>query len=213
MSDAGNLKIAKKMVEKYWRRILIIGIFFSIIFCGYKEYTGKYVIQSGDVLIGRQIQLVNYADRQDRIKFDQLVSSDTILYEFYIQNKDSFKYDKINPGWNTKSDFQKIEWMKKHIIVKDYGAGNLEFRFDFMKSEPKNLTYLKENGGKYIDNYLEFLEEKNVISKYVIKEQMDVFPQSEVIDKRGVLFKYGIIGFILGTILSSTLFFIREIYK
>lgn len=213
MNDAGMMKVAQNTIKHYWVKILLIGILFAIVFCGYKEYKGNYVIQSGDILIGRQVQLINYVDRQDHIKFDQLNSSGTILYEFYKHNQNEFDYDKMIPGWNTKSDYQKIEWLKKHIIVKDYGAGNLEFRFDFMKSEPKNLTYLKINGGKYLDSYLGFLKEKNLIQAFVVKEQMDVFPHSEVTNKRNVLLKYGIIGFILGSILSATILFVREIYK
>lgn len=213
MNDTEMMKVAQNIIKRFWVKILLVGIFFTIVFCGYKEYKGNYVIQSGDVLIGRQIQLLNYTDRQDHVRFDQLTSSGTILYEFYKHNQNEFDYEKMIPGWKTKSDFQKIEWLKKHIIVKDYGAGNLEFRFDFMKSEPKNLAYLKNNGGKYLDSYLDFLKENTLIQTYIVKEQMNVFPQSEAINKKRVLLKYGIIGFILGTLLSTAIFFVREIYK
>lgn len=213
MDDYTMLEKGKTIVKKYMLKILLSGIFFATLFCGYKEYKGNYVIQSGDILIGRQIQLQNYTDRLDHIHYDQLNSSGTILYDFYIESQSKFDYDKLAPGWNNKSDFQKIEWLKKHIRVKDYGAGNLEVRFDFMKSEPKNLRYIQVNGGNYIDAYLKFLKGKKVLQEYSVKSEMNVFPKSEIINKKGVLLKYGIIGFTLGSILFFTILYVKELLK
>lgn len=211
MSDYDAIKKCQNMIKKKWKIIIIMGVIFAVVFCGYKEFKGDYIVQSDDILVGRQIQVTSYPDRQDRIQFDKLNSSETLLYDFYINSSQSFDYEKIAPGWNKKSDFQKIEWLKKHIIVKDYGAGNLEFRLYLLKTEPKNLEYMKDNGEKYIDYYMEFLKDREILGNYIVNNKMAVFPQSTVIDKNGILVKYGIIGFTLGCLLAFTIFFIKEL--
>lgn len=211
VNDNDVMTVMRNTIKKRWLIIFIMGIIFAVGFCGYKEFRGNYVVQSGDILIGRQVQLIGYPDRQDSIKFKDLNTSGTILYDFYMESKDQFDYEKMIPGWSGKSDYQKVEWLKKHIKLSDYGGGNLELRFDLMRTDPKNLNYLKENGERYTDSYLEFLKTKNIIGEYKINGQMAVFPTCENIDKKGVLVKYGIIGFILGSIFMFTILLIKEL--
>lgn len=213
MTDYDTITTARKVFQKRWLVVLILGICSSIIFGGYKNFKGDFVIQSGDILFGQQIQLTNYADRRDKLKYDRLNTSETLIYDFYKVSKNRFDYDKMLPGWNNKSDLQKIEWLKKHVKVNDYGAGNLEFRFDILKSEPKSLLYLKENGEQFLDSYIKFLQVKKLIGSYSIENEMAVYPDNIVIDKNGILIKYCIIGFILGSVLTYTIFFIKELCK
>lgn len=213
MTDYDTITMARKVLQKRWLAMLIFGICCSFIFCAYKNLKGNFVIQSGDVLLGQQIQLSNYVDRKDNLKYDHLASSETLLYDFYKASQNKFDYNKMLPGWSSKSDLQKIEWLKKHVKINDYGAGNIEFRFDILKSETKNLPYLRENGEQLLDNYVEFLQDKKLIGDYSVKNKMAVYPDSEVVNKKGILFKYGFIGFILGIVLSYTIFFIRELCK
>ena len=213
MTDYDVMIVMKNMVKKRWLHIIAAGIISTILFCGYKEYRGNYVIQSDDILIGKQIQLIDYPDRQDRIRFGELSRTWTILYDFYLKIKDQFNYDRMIPGWENKSDYQKIDWLQKHIKINDFGAGNLEIRFDILKAEAKDLTYLKENGEKYVDRYLNFLKEENIIDSYKVKKEMVVFPASEIINKKDVLIKYGVIGFILGSAFIFTFFLIKELRR
>ena len=213
MTDFDTIIKARKVFQKRWLIMLILGVCSSIVFCAYKNFTGNFVIQSVDVLLGLQIQLTNYADRRDKLKYNDLNTSETILYDFYIVSKNEFDYNEILPGWKNKSDLEKIKWLKKHLKVNDYGAGSLEFRFDILKSEPKNLSYLKENGEKFLSSYINFLQNKELIGNYSITNKMASYPEYEVINKNGIFIKYGIIGFILGITLTYTIFFIKEICK
>lgn len=213
VTDYDAMIVAKTTIKKRWFGIIVSGIIFAIIFCSYKEYKGDYVIQSEDILIGKQIQLVDYTDRQDRIRLDGLTRTRTVLYDFYIESKEQFNYLQMIPGWGNKSDSQKIDWLEKHIKVNDYGAGNLEMRFDIMKTEAKDLAYLKENGEKYINSYVEFLKSKNIITTYKTNAEMAVFSTTEIINKKDVLIKYGLIGFILGSVFMFTIYLIKELRR
>ena len=213
MTDYDVMMVAKTTIKKRWLRIIVSGIIFATIFCCYKEYKGDYIIQSDDILIGKQIQLVDYPDRQDRIKLDELTRTRTVLYDFYLESKDQFNYVQMIPGWDNKSDYQKIDWLQKHIKVNDYGAGNLEIRFDILKREVKDLAYLKENGEKYINSYVEFLKRENIISTYKINAEMAVFSTTKIINKKDILVKYGLIGFILGSVFMFTIYLIKELRR
>lgn len=213
MSDYDVLIAARNVIKRWWLMIIVFSICVAIGFCGYKEIEGNYVVQSDDILIGRQIQLSDYIDRQDRLQFDKLDTSGTLLYDFYKTSETQFDYEKMLPGWENKSNLEKIKWLKKHLVVHDYGAGNIEFRFDLLKSDAKDLNYVKANGEKYLDSYIAFLQEKKIIGDYAVKNQMTVFPESEIINKKGILIKYGIVGFILGAVLTFTILFIKELRK
>lgn len=213
MTDYDVITTAITTIKKRWLRIVVSGIIFTAIFCGYKEYKGDYVIQSDDILIGKQIQLADYPDRKDRIRLDGLTRTRTVLYDFYLESKDQFNYVQMIPGWENKSDYQKIDWLQKHIKVNDYGAGNLEIRFDIMKTEAKDLAYLKENGEKYINSYVEFLKKENIISTYKINGEMAVFSTTKIINKKDILLKYGLIGFILGSVFMFTIYLIKELRR
>ena len=144
-----------EILRKKWMLIITIGILFSFIFMGLK-YMAKdsYTLApSDDVLISEIIKIDNYSDRYDGLKYDRYLNSPAFLYSFYESTKNIFEYDKLSPGWNNKTDSQKIKWMATHIQTEYYGAGRIAVTLNLKKSDPMNLGYVKKYGEAYIKSW------------------------------------------------------------
>lgn len=207
MSDINvNSKIIY-LLKRKWIYILLSGILFAVLFMGFKYYTkDSYTIApNGDVLITQTIKIDNYKDKNDALKYDKYFTSNTYLYGFYENTKEKYDYNMIAPGWTNKTESQQMEWMKKHILVNYYGAGRIEISLDIKRSEAMNLDYLKDNGKNYVADFIDYLNTKDSLGEYQIINSVVSIPNSLSVSSRGVVIKYGIIGFVLGAITMITM--------
>lgn len=203
------------LIKRKYIILILSGIFFSLLFMGFKYVTGSsYTIApKGDVEIAKTIKLENYSDRYDILRYDKYLSSSAFLHSFYESSKENYDYDKLSPGWSNKTQSEKMQWLNKHIIVTYFGAGRMEAKLSIKRSEPINLQYIKENGEKFLDDFINFANDKDPFGQYEIVNSEISIPEGLVVSSKKVILKYGIIGFVLGIVFMLTIILVWNMYK
>ncbi|MCI7478147.1 MAG: hypothetical protein MSA77_07940 [Selenomonadales bacterium] len=215
MSDYNVMDQILRILRKKWIPIIIIGMLFSFVFMGFKYSTkDSYTLApNGDVLISDVIRIDDYIDRYDILRYDKYLNSSVFLYSFYENTKDSYDYNKLSPGWDSKTNSQKQEWMTTHIKTEYYGAGRIAVSLDLKKSDPMDLEYVKEHGADYIKSLIAFADSKDSFGKYEVVNSVVSIPESLTTSNKKVVLRYGIIGFILGAVVMTTIVIIWYMRK
>lgn len=212
----------KKMILQFFSimrkrtfSIIVSGVIFALAFMAFQYITlSSYTIApTGDIVIAKTLKVDDYQDRHDVLQYGKLFTSTGFLYSFYGLSKNNFDYNKLAPGWNYKSDNQKLEWLQKHITVTYFGAGRMEFMLNIQKSEPMDLEYLRANGDNYLTNFIEFANNKDSVGNYEIINSVVSIPNKLVTNRKMVILKYGIIGFIFGTVGISAIILALNMHK
>ena len=93
----------------------------------------------------------------------------------------------------------------------------LEFNFFIDENEAKDVDYLKKNASAFMKAYVAQSEKtiKSIQPKEKIRiiDETIVLPETKALPKEQILMKYGIIGFILGVLLSTMAFFVLTLGK
>lgn len=213
MSDIQMMKIINQEIRNKWKFIVIIGIVFAFIFIISRNIEGKFVIQSGDVVITRIISCKNKNDNFDYLNYDKYIMSTTNMMNFYKYSKNKIDYNKLLIGWEIKSDLQKEDWLRKHFKVFYFGNGKLEIQLRIMHYEPKDIKYIKENGNYILDNLTDYINKLDLNNNFIIEQSFVSMPQELTIPRNRILLKYGIIGFFLGEILTLVLIILNGVRK
>lgn len=213
MSDIQMMKIINQEIRNKWKFIVIIGIVFAFIFIISRNIEGKFVIQSGDVVITRIISCKNKNDNFDYLNYDKYIMSTTNIMNFYKYSKNKIDYNKLLIGWEIKSDLQKEDWLRKHFKVFYFGNGKLEIQLRIMHSEPKDIKYIKENGNYILDNLTDYINKLDSNNSFIIEQSFVSMPQELTIPRNRILLKYGIIGFFLGEFLTLVLIILNGVRK
>lgn len=196
--------------------IIILGSFIVAIgFMGLKYATrNSYItMPTGDIMIAKTLKLEDYKDRKDILKYDDYLRSPAFLSGYIEDTKEQYEYDKLVPGWSTKTNWAKLDWLSKHLVVSYYGAGRMEIRLHIKQSEPMNLEYVEENGARYLDSFIAFINSKDPLGEYEVINDVLLVPEGKVVSENKVVLKYGIIGFFLGGVGIITILLVWNMYR
>lgn len=179
----------------------------------WKNNFSTFTVVDGDFIVSSIIESGNYQDKKDFLKYNEYLTSTTNIMSFYNQTKTQINYEKLCLGWQSKSDFQKEDWLKKHLKVFYFGDGKIELGLRIMASEPKNIRYLEDNGSSVIDAWVKYINSIESNNQFSIEKTYISMPKEVPVEKNKILMKYGVIGFFLGLILGFLIFLLQGIKK
>ncbi len=215
MADRDRIFNVLSILRKRWSLLVVAGIIFSCLFMGVKYFNkNTYVLApSDDTLIGKTLRLNDYKDSYDTLHYDRYLKSSSFLGRFIEETEEKYDYNKLAPGWNQKTNLQKISWIDKHIIVSYYGAGRIEIQLSIKQSEPIDLNYVSSHGEHFLDYFIYFADKKDALGSYTVITSVDLIPEKNVTSNNKVVLKYGIIGFVLGVVGMTTIILVCNMRK
>lgn len=104
------------------------------------------------------------------------------------------------------SKIEKLDFLRKVIVIHDFRNGIYEIVLRISKDTPKNVDYLNANGQNFINAFVDV--SNNTINGLRPGTQIEILsqdsaePEYKPLPQAAILVKYGIVGFILGEILS-----------
>ena len=217
-----HLDLLKRVFLKNIGIIFLVGIICSGALVFEKNRTSDFMVESGDFSI-TCLTLISDTNKNMNPNFEfdysRLLEMDTNLNGFLerTEKNNKFNYNKIFGNWKTLVGLKKVQWLRSHFKTYYVHGGVLEFAFLVKENEPKDIVYLKENVGRFMQEYIKQSETtiklvRPDVSIRVVNETV-IAPEYKQLPKKEILTKYGIIGFVLGVIVSSLVFFVMTLGK
>lgn len=217
-----HLEIFKRTFIKKIGIILLVGILCSLALVFEKNRSSDFRVESGDFCITCLTKITDSDDMNPNFEFNygQIIGTNTNMNDFLevTESNNKFDYNKIYGNWRTISGIKKAEWLRDHFkTYTAHNGGAWEFRFLIKENEPKDVSYLDENASEFMRTFI-IQSEKTIKlvrpnAKVEILKETIFRPENKVLPKKSVLIKYGIIGFVLGVIVASMVFFVRTLGK
>jgi len=217
-----HLNLLKSVFFKKIGIIVLFGILCSGALVFEKNRTSDFMVESGDFAI-TSLTIITDSDKNVNPNFEfdyrKIIETNTNMNGF-LKNTETdgkFDYNRIFGNWKTLVGVKKADWLREHFRTFPAHGGVLEFRFMLKENEPKDISYLKENAGQFMK---EFIKQSEQTIKLVrpdasirIVNETIIAPEYKMLSKKDLLTKYGIIGFVLGIIVSSLVVFVLTLGK
>lgn len=207
--DTNYINIIKGAFIKNIVKIIVVGIVCSIALVCEKSFTTDFVVESGDLI---QTKIIKVNDPNDSPLSDKSVDYRGIMYTNYNldslinDQKNGFRFDNLNLEWEKLSKIEKLDFLRKVIVIHDFHNGIYEIVLRISKDAPKNVDYLNANEQNFINAFVDV--SNNTINGLRPGTQIEILsqdsaePEYKPLPQAAILVKYGIVGFILGEILS-----------
>lgn len=207
--DTNYINIIKGAFIKNIVKIIVVGIVCSIALVCEKSFTTDFVVESGDLI---QTKIIKVNDPNDSPLSDKSVDYRGIMYTNYNldslinDQKNGFRFDNLNLEWEKLSKIEKLDFLRKVIVIHAFRNGIYEIVLRISKDTPKNVDYLNANGQNFINAFVDV--SNNTINGLRPGTQIEILsqdsaePEYKPLPQAAILVKYGIVGFILGEILS-----------
>lgn len=215
------LDILKKTFIKKIGIIFIVGMLCAMALMFEKNRSSDFMVETGSYCITCLTRISDSDDMNPNFEFDygRIISTNCNISDFLdiTEYNNKFDYNKIYGNWRTLAGLNKIDWLRDHFKTYNAHGGSWEFSFLVKENEPKNVTYLNENVSEFMHTFIRQSEKTIKLvrpnARIDILKETIIQPENIVLSKKKVLIKYGIIGFVLGVIIASTIFFVRTIGK
>ena len=216
MNNANKVtEIGKKKIGL----ILLIGVFGAIILSGVKFMFSDVANRHGDYLYIRTIQIEEpvVSNKRD-FDYKGFLESPANYYRFiYDEENGNFDFTKVDSAWNRKSEYEKMDWLKKNIKVTSYHDNVIEFAVHFDANITRDVDYMKEHGESLTNDFVERSEKsiKAVKPEVTFKSvgEENSLPIVEPINRKSMVIKFAIIGFVVGAFVAIFLLFLWSIAK
>lgn len=213
MKDVMILKSSIRAIKSKWKFILLVSIIVALIFGIYKNYFSSFYVTSGDILITRTLKIENYEDKNDFLNLEKYITSDTFYMKLYNDSRESIDYDSAFPLWKEKTGREQILWLRDHIHFSYFGDGYMELSLNFPESTLKSVNLKQEQLNKLVEANIESIKSIDSKNHIVVLDKVDIYPKQVELNKSSILFKYILIGFILGALGSCTIILLWEMRK
>lgn len=215
------LEILKKTFIKKIGVIFLVGVLCALALVFEKNRSSDFMVETGSFCITCLTKITDSDDMNPNFEFNygQLIKTDSNMNDFLsiTEQNNKFDYNKIYGNWKTLVGVNKHNWLRRHFLISNAHGGSLEFGFRVEENEPKDVTYLNENASEFMKAFIRQSEKTVRLirpnAKIEILKETIIKPENKVLSKKRVLFKYGIIGFVLGVLISSTVFFVKTLGK
>lgn len=205
------------IVTKKIGHILLCGVFCAGLLLIEKAFFTDFHVQTGPFIAETIIaihedpksvtgkQLINYP-----VLLRSYTSLGSIIKE--LEQVQHFDFTKLVPNWKRLNDQEKIKWMQVHTKI--YPNGNIYAIYFFLnKKELPDLVFLQQNANQLINiltrqNMAFILKARPNTTVTLLGTQL-LFPKEVEVKKSDTLFKYGVIGFVLGTLLATFVVLVR----
>ncbi len=121
----------------------------------------------------------------------------------------------VNPNWDKLSRLQQVEWLRKKLVIIPYRDNTFEISFYLNANEVKDIVFLQENADSFLDsvllqfsNNIKMIKPGTIINPFA---RNMLIPKSVPLNKRDILKKYGVIGFMFGIIIAAMAFSIKAL--
>lgn len=203
--------------------ILLCGILCAGLLVAEKAFFTKFAIQVGGPVTGEYI--VSVVDAKDRsnpkkqLNYPAVMHSDANLTDFIklMEKERHFEFAKLNPNWTRLTDGQKIQWLRQHVRIQNYQGNNFRIVYFLPQREVYDVAFLQKNSSIFMDS---FMEQTNRTVKKIkpgagikVVSHKFSYPKELPLNRNDILIKYGIIGFVLGSLFSMLLILVPVLRK
>lgn len=198
--------------------VFLSGLVCSVALTLEKSQTSDFKIESGN-FVTTAFCVVNDSreglNSNYEINYGNIINSNSNLKRFLRNTANTINYSCINRNWESLVEDKKLTWLRDHMKTYPSHAGIIEFVFYLNENEPKDIEYLKNNANQLMDSFIATSAAtiKSIRSESTIKviDKTVVLPEYRILEKKQILIKYAIIGFVLGAILSMLVLLIAAL--
>lgn len=214
-----NVNKVTEIGKKKIGLILLIGVFGAIILSGVKFMFSDVANRHGDYLYIRTIQIETpVVSNKSDFDYKGFLESPANYYRFIHDEENGiFDFTKVDSAWNRKSEYEKMDWLKKNIKVTSYHDNVIEFTVHFDANITRDVDYMKEHGESLTNDFVERSEKsiKAVKPEVTFKSvgEENSLPIVEPINRKSMVIKFAIIGFVVGAFVAIFLLFLWSIVK
>lgn len=198
-----------------FRKKILIIFFFSLVCAvglGLEKYlTNDFVAKTNKFYVCELVRFENNKDRQsvNPLNYSKILKTSGSLYGFIETNEKNraIDFEKLDANWNKLDKYSKIIWLHKNLTITDFNEGACEFVLNLDQFTPKDSLYLTDKAFLIIDSFVnysgDYINKVSPETRMKVIDRFVVTPEEVILPKRKIIFKYSIIGFIFGGILSS----------
>ena len=209
-------KNIKAMIRDKAFTIIIIGMLAAVCAAGAKYLFTPDISLKGDFIYSRVI-IINDSNKAG-FNYAGLATGNASYFNF-IKNTDNsvFDYSKVYSNWNRIDDRKRMEWLQRSVRVRGYKDNTFEFSYLIPSSNISDLPYLEQHAAGWMDSYMRNAEQmiQKARPQATIQTVKSSFISPKVIknDKRSIMLRNAVYGFIAGIFLSTVLFVGVPFYK
>lgn len=217
-----HLELLKRTFIEKISIILFVGILCSMALVFEKNRSSDFMVESGDFCITCLTKITDSDDMNPNFEFNygKIIETNTNMNDFLevTESNNKFDYNKIYGNWRTISGIKKAKWLRDHFkTFTAHNGGAWEFSFLVKENEPKDVAYLNKNASEFMRTFIDQSEKTIKLvrpnAKIEILKETIISPENKVLPKKRILIKYGIIGFVLGVIIATMVFFVKTLGK
>lgn len=119
-----------------------------------------------------------------------------------IEENGHFDFSIVDSSWNRKSKSQQLEWLNKHIYVKNFKGNVISLYIKFDSNVTRDTEYMKEHVPLLFQDFMNVSQSSiqavvpDATFKTIYSE--NIAPTVLEINRKSIAIKYAIIGFIIG---------------
>lgn len=189
-------------LRQRWKLVLLVAILAAAALSGEKLLTKSPIVTSTTLYIEDNVHIQYNGYQPGSAKYENLFDSYGNLYRFVQQSSKDFDFEKFQPGWNGMGPEGQVKWLKKHILANDVTPNVITVALYVSETEWKDPDYVRENGAKLLNAYIDFhektMKELGEDVTFQKSETAAFLPQEVRISRKSMLGKYAVIGFVLG---------------
>lgn len=208
-----------KIVKKKIGLILLAGIIGAILISGVKFMFSDVANRHGDYLYIRTIQIETpVVSNKSDFDYRGFLESPANYYRFIHDEENvNFDFTKVDSSWNRKNEYEKMDWLKRNIKVSSYHDNVIEFTVHFDANITRDVAYMKEHGELLTNDFVEQSEKSIKAVKpeatFKIAGEENSLPIVEPINRKSMVVKFAVIGFVIGAFVAIFLLFLWSIAK
>ena len=215
-----RLTVIKNVLIKRIFFILLIGAICSGLLVFEKEKYTVFHIKTGAFQLYQMIQIDDSKDRSSPYyefdyrgfltsnhNFDSMITS--------LEKTDKQVFISFVRGWPGWSRNQQITWLRNKIKIVPYRDNTFEVSFNLTANEVTDVAVIKKNADRLLDGFLlqssdniKMIKPNTRISRLA---RNTLIPKNVPLNKRDILKKYAVIGFVFGVVIAAMAFSIKAL--
>lgn len=205
----------EELKSKFWL-VIILAVICGVLVGVDKCFFGQQMIQTTTFHAEQTIKVDYSMPNKSGREFDYF-NSYSEVNEFLQETEGKFDYSQFNANWKNYTQIEKIEWIQKHVIINNIYDGTMQCIFTLAPDDPKDITYTKEHGAQYLDDYVAFVEGRlsTILptSNFTELDHFTLEPQEVSVSKKKSFVKYSGVGAFLGILIGLLIIMILAMRK
>ena len=203
-------QLRQLLAELYRKKIIIVlcAVLCAAALAFEKYYFGEFVVRTGTYYTTAVVHVDHLKENDNSLKAERLLRTTGNLYSFIEKNEKNgpISFNRLDVNWDKLDKNGKITWLQKYISIYNFGYDTYEILINrFIRSQRCRL--LKANSNELLREFIacsdEFIQKIEPSASIRVIKTDAVYPEVVTISKKQTVLKYGMIGFVLGLLLSS----------